>query len=191
MATCLHKPVFGLSLLVLSLLAVAQDRSSTPLPLQTSICELLTDPDRFDGERVTIQARYFADWEWGIGLQDDRCKGAVRYSSPISRYIPSQYSKLKIKEDVEYHEFEAKARLVCNGLDINSCDYGSIEANFTGTFVSWKRLKGISPMPSNESVLIVTEINNPKLRETSEHKLREAAPGDVPNKIPESAHNPK
>jgi hypothetical protein len=110
----------------------------------------------------------------------------VRYSFPRSPYIPSKYSGLKVDEDAGYRAFEEKEKLLCNGM--NLCDYDSIEADFTGTFVSWNRLKGIAPAESKESILIVTRISDPKLRD-SEERLK-TVPAEVPDKIPESRRDP-
>jgi hypothetical protein len=130
---------------------------------------------------VAIHADYFVNWEWGAGFRGERCRGAIRYSSPSSSYIPSQYSGLKVDEDTAYHKFDLKEKLLCNGMGF--CDYDSIEADFAGVFVSWKRLKGIAPVDSKESVLIVTRISDPQLRDR--HVYLKTVPSQVPDKIPE------
>lgn len=156
-----------------------------PVAAKVSICELAASPDRFDGRNLTVHAHYFINWEWGTGLQGQGCKGVpVRYSTPASAYIPLQYSTLKIDQNAGYRAFKEKEKLLCNGMKLR-CDYDTIEADFTGTFVSWKRLTGTAPVGRTESVLIVTRISDPKLREREAQRIREPAP-TVPDKIPES-----
>ena len=183
-----QRAVFCILLSTIAIPSVGQDVKRSQPFLQTSICELAAYPDRFDGKNVMIHAYYFVNWEWGAGFQGQGCKGVpLRYSSPANPYIPSQYSRLKVNDDVEYREFAKKESLLCNGMGMG-CDYDSIEADFAGVFVSWKHLKSLAP--SRESVLIVTQVSHPKLRDIEAAQL-ELTPVEVPDRIPESHHDPR
>lgn len=104
---------------------------------KTTLCDLVSQPQRFHWKAVTVQAREYISWE-GAGLSDPNCnsgKGAAidaLFPVQVPR-LPEQFRNLAVVE-TDYEEDKITRNLglvVCNGMR-TKCNVDYFEGEFTG-----------------------------------------------------------
>jgi hypothetical protein len=170
----------ALLLYLLGSLAVGQTAANKVIPGSTSVCEIVEHPDRFEGQSVTLHARYNVNWEWGAWIVDERCDKGLWVALANGYSTPTYLSKLYIERNSAFYSFQKQERLLCNGMDL-LCEFDFLEADFTGVVV------GPNHFPErpfqHSSVLVVSNIAKPKLHR-DEHPMDTRLPA-LPSEIPE------
>jgi hypothetical protein len=67
--------------------------------VRTSVCEIVKHPERFEGQSVTVHARYSVNWEWGAWIGEERCEKALGLSLANGYPTPAYLSNLYVEMD--------------------------------------------------------------------------------------------
>jgi hypothetical protein len=73
----LRKPMLVVVALVSTTPIVSTSQASSKHPVPTTLCEVLSHPDRWNNELVSVSASYFDAGSHGAVLADDRCEVGV------------------------------------------------------------------------------------------------------------------
>ena len=137
---CLHSQVVGPARPV--------TRSSAEF-LQTSICEALANPERFNGKKVKFKAKYSGTWE-GAWLSDNECEGGAGelllpgYSELAGRYRILQLAEQapELVRNKAWLDFDSATRRLYTGMSytttdgtVHQGDYDYVTAEFSGLLV--------------------------------------------------------
>lgn len=137
--------------------AVTQEQNTPQVMIAVPICELIRHPEKYDGKTVQIRARLRDHWEMGPRLTQENCKKFVYFTYPDGPELPAAIAMLRMNEDPLTSDFREKRKALCNGSD-TMCDFSVVAADFTGVFVSQKRLSNHWDAP----VLVVTGVGQAK-----------------------------
>jgi hypothetical protein len=171
---------FALLASFLGACAFGQTTKANVLSIHKSVCEIAKQPERFEGQSVTVHARYVVNWEWGAWIAEEGCEKGLAVALANGYTTPTYLSKLYIERDGAFYSFRRQEKLLCNGMDL-LCEFDFLEADFTGIVV------GPNHFPErpleHASVLVVTNIAAPKLHR-DEHPMGTQIP-PLPSTIPE------
>lgn len=157
-------------------LGVGQTAAEKGIPAHTSVCEIIENPEHFEGRRVRVHGRYSVDWEWGAGIVDERCDRGIRVAFAKGYNTPGYLSKLYVEKNGAFHSFEEQERSLCSMSLL--CEFDYIEVDFIGIVVGPNRFP--ERALENESVLVVSSIVDSKL-----HRKDAQIPA-LPSEIPDS-----
>lgn len=145
---------------MLTVVAFGQQAQERMCPSCVSVCEIAHNPERFEGDFVTLRARYTVNWEWGAWIGQERCDRGIEvvFANGYSR--PGDSSKLYLQHDSAFDAFSKKERQLCNGMSF-LCEFDFLEADFTGVVVGPKHFSEL--IRPDATVLVVTAVSNSKL----------------------------
>ncbi len=119
-------------------LAVEQTGADRLIPVRTSICTIVKNPESFEGRSVSVHGRYDVNWEWGAWVEDEPCHQALAVALANGYTTPAYLSTLYIEKNNAFHTFQQQERQLCGGAAL--CDFDYIEAEFTGVVVGPRAL---------------------------------------------------
>lgn len=172
---------FMLAVIFQGCVAVGQSASSDNPPTVASVCAIVEHPEQYEGQSVTVRARYSINWEWGSWIGEDHCNKALDVVVANRFSKPEFLSHLSVRKDAAFDSFTKQARDLCNGMSA-LCEFDYLEADFTGVIVAPGHFPEL-PNPQ-ATVLVVTAIATPKLHR-DEHPMGTSQP-PLPSTIPES-----
>jgi len=110
-------------------------------PVHTTICELIKDPQRFNGKMVQLRATIRSGFEVSL-LRDDSCSASIWFAGPDATYTTvgrtsTSSPPVVVRQDDEYRkmnsflmkEYKAKKGSLCVG-----CPLYTVTATVTGRF---------------------------------------------------------
>lgn len=101
--------------------------------LQTSLCEALADPARFDGKMVKFRAKYSGTSE-GTWLSAQDCSEIGELLVPFNNKFGEEMGIANVVRDGGWQDFDSARRRLHNELS-NRGDYDYLTADFAGVLV--------------------------------------------------------
>ncbi len=124
-------------------------------PIPTHLCNLVADPARFGGKRVTFAADILTDWQHGTVLTDSTCKGGVELTST---------------EAVAEAEIAAMDKAV--GTPLTGGYNRTARATFTGVFYWKPALPGQQAHFYNARQFAAENVTNVSVHQRSKSEVR-------------------
>src|SRR3954447_8232814 len=99
---------------LLTFAAFGQQTAERIRPRLVSVCDISGNPERFDGQFVTLHARYTVNLEWGAWINQEHCDRGIEIVFANGYLRPGDSSKLYVERNSAFDEFNKREKQLCS-----------------------------------------------------------------------------